>query len=63
MAAFNPKEIELAPIAPITEEKKIKFLNQLKNATGVFFTGGDQVKIMEVLKDESHFTNFKTELF
>jgi cyanophycinase-like exopeptidase len=36
---FNPKEIELAPIAPLTEEKKNKFLNQLKNATGVFFTG------------------------
>jgi len=53
LAAFNPMVIELAPIAPITEEKKIKFLNQLKNATGVFFTGGDQVKIMEVLKDES----------
>lgn len=53
LAAFNPKEIELAPIAPITEEKKSKFLNQLKNATGVFFTGGDQVKIMAVLKDES----------
>ena len=53
LAAFNPKEIELAPVAPITEEKKSKFLTQLKNATGVFFTGGDQVKIMEVLKDES----------
>ncbi len=56
---FNPREIELAPIAPITEEKKIKFLNQLKNATGIFFTGGDQVKIMEVLKDESLFQNLK----
>jgi cyanophycinase len=53
LVAFNPKEIELAPVAPITEEKKSKFLTQLKNATGVFFTGGDQVKIMEVLKDES----------
>ena len=59
LALFNPKEIELAPIAPITEEKKIKFLNQLKNATGVFFTGGDQVKIMEVLKDESLFQTLK----
>jgi len=59
LVLFNPKEIELAPIAPITEEKKIKFLNQLKNATGVFFTGGDQVKIMEVLKDESLFQNLK----
>ncbi|MDQ3748556.1 MAG: cyanophycinase [Acidobacteriota bacterium] len=53
LTAFNPKEIELAPVAPMTEEKKNKFLNQLKNATGVFFTGGDQVKTMAVLKDES----------
>jgi cyanophycinase len=53
LAAFNPKEIELAPVAPLTEEKKNKFLEQLKNATGVFFTGGDQVRIMEVLKDVS----------
>jgi cyanophycinase len=53
LTAFNPKEIELAPVAPMTEEKKTVFLNQLKNATGVFFTGGDQVKIMEVLKDAS----------
>jgi cyanophycinase len=52
-AAFNPKEIELAPIAPLNEQKKSKFLGQLKKATGVFFTGGDQVKIMDVLKDES----------
>jgi cyanophycinase len=59
LAAFNPKEIELAPVAPITEEKKSKFLTQLKNATGVFFTGGDQVKIMEVLKDESLFRALK----
>jgi len=59
LVIYNPKEIELAPIAPITEEKKTKFLNQLKNATGVFFTGGDQVKIMEVLKDESLFQNLK----
>lgn len=53
LTAFKPASIELAPVAPMTAEKKEKFLNQLKNATGVFFTGGDQVKIMDVLKDES----------
>jgi cyanophycinase len=52
LVAFNPKEVELAPVAPMTEEKKGKFLNQLKNATGVFFTGGDQVKTMAVLKED-----------
>lgn len=51
--AFKPQAVVLAPVAPITEEKKNTFLAQLKNATGVFFTGGDQVKTMEVLKDES----------
>lgn len=53
LVAFSPQMIELAPVAPMTEEKKMKFLSQLKNSTGVFFTGGDQVKTMEVLKDES----------
>ena len=50
---FHPKEIELAPIAPLTDETRSAFLNQLKNATGVFFTGGDQMKVMDVLKDET----------
>jgi len=45
--------IVLAPVAPLTAEKKSAFLSQLNDATGVFFTGGDQVKTMEVLKDES----------
>lgn len=53
LAAFSPQETEIAPIAPLTEEKKSKFLSQLKNATGIFFGGGDQVRIMNALKDES----------
>lgn len=53
MSGFEPNSIEMAPIAPITEEKKQNFLNQLKASTGVFFTGGDQVKIMNVLKDKA----------
>lgn len=47
------KAIVFAPVAPLTAEKKSAFLSQLNDATGVFFTGGDQVKTMEVLKDES----------
>lgn len=50
---FRPKNIELAPPAPLTAETKIKFLAQLEKATGVFFTGGDQVHIMNVLEDET----------
>lgn len=53
LAAFSPQETEVAPVAPLTEEKKSKFLSQLKNATGVFFGGGDQTRIMTALKDES----------
>jgi cyanophycinase len=53
MMEFKPDSIVLAPVAPLTDEKKAAFLAQLKQATGVFFTGGDQVKTMEVLKDAS----------
>lgn len=50
---FHPKDIELASVAPLNNETKMKFLAQLERATGVFFTGGDQVRIMDVLKDET----------
>lgn len=53
MAELGPRSIVLAPVAPLTEEKKNTLLAQLKDASGVFFTGGDQVKTMEVLKDGS----------
>lgn len=41
-----------APNAPLNSQAKFKFLEQLEQATGVFFSGGDQRKIMEVLADE-----------
>ena len=44
-----------APFRPLTEQSKTEFLQQLKEATGLFFTGGDQNKIMEVLQDETLF--------
>lgn len=50
-APFRTAAIEQAPNAPLTGAAREKFLSQLKDATGVFFTGGDQVKIMNVLKD------------
>ena len=53
LTAYNPNSIVLAPVAPLTDAKKAAFLDLLKQATGVFFTGGDQVKTMEVLKDAS----------
>jgi cyanophycinase len=50
---FPVVSFEHAPSAPLDADKRAKFLEQLKNATGVFFSGGDQNRIMEVLKDES----------
>lgn len=40
-----------APLRPLDDAAKIKFLEQLKTANGVFFTGGDQNRVMEVLRD------------
>lgn len=45
--------LEAAPFAPLDDAAKRKFGEQLKTATGVFFTGGDQNRIMDVLKDEN----------
>jgi cyanophycinase len=52
-APFPTEAIEAAPAAPFSDAAKVKFLNQLKQATGVFFSGGDQARIMNVLADES----------
>src|SRR5215813_12094973 len=53
LAPYPKAVIEAAPAAPLTEATKIKFLDQLKNATGVFFSGGDQGRIMDVLNDQA----------
>lgn len=45
--------LEHAPLRPLDEAAKVKFLQQLKEANGVFFTGGDQTRVMEVLQDET----------
>lgn len=37
---------------PLTEQTKAEFLQQLKEATGIYFTGGDQNRVMEVLQDK-----------
>lgn len=51
-AAANPGSVEHAPIRPLDAEKRAKFVGQLSQATGVYFGGGDQNRIMDVLKDE-----------
>jgi len=49
--ALHPESIEAAPVQPLTPESRAAFLKQLAAATGVFFSGGDQVRVMDVLKD------------
>ena len=48
-----------APIRPLDEAAKLNFLEQLKTSNGVFFTGGDQTRIMEVLSDEKLLNTLK----
>ncbi len=49
----NAGLVEHAPIRPLDDEKRRKFVEQLNGATGVFFSGGDQNRIMDVLADEA----------
>ena len=51
-AEANAGAIEHASVRPLDADKRAKFVFQLKDATGVFFSGGDQNRIMDVLKDE-----------
>ena len=55
-----PGEAACAPLAPLDAQgkagrldagSKTRFLQQLATSTGVFFTGGDQARIMDVLAD------------
>jgi cyanophycinase len=45
----RPGRIEAAPLAPLDAQKRKDLLAQLEAATAVFFTGGDQGRIMDVL--------------
>jgi cyanophycinase len=43
--------VEHAATRPLNAEKRARFIEQLRAATGVFFSGGDQNRIMDVLTD------------
>lgn len=49
--SYKTASFENAPTAPLDAEKRAQFINQLKSATGIFFTGGDQNRIMDILQD------------
>jgi cyanophycinase len=58
-SAYQIAWFENAPLAPLSEKTREQFLAQLKAATGVFFTGGDQNRIMDVLRDETLFQTLR----
>ena len=55
IAKVSKISVEKAPFSPLNTESKKQFLQQLKEANGVFFGGGDQNRVMEVLQDKTLF--------
>jgi cyanophycinase len=60
LAPFAPGEASCGPFAtldaqgkaaPLDEARRADALSRLSRATGVFFTGGDQARVMDVLAD------------
>jgi cyanophycinase len=51
LGALAPRTIEVAPAVAEMSTRREEFLRQLAGATGVFFSGGDQVRVMDVLSD------------
>lgn len=51
IATVSRIQLVRAPIRPLNEQGALEFLKMLDEATGVFFTGGDQNRVMEVVKD------------
>lgn len=47
----HPGRVDVAPFAPLDAAKRAQVLDLLRGATGVFFTGGDQARHMDVLAD------------
>lgn len=50
LSRYRTAEIIEAPRAPLNGDAQARLLTQLKNATGIYFTGGDQVRIMDACK-------------
>ncbi len=53
---FSPyrfARLEMAPQPPIAPAERGALLRQIERATGVFFAGGDQGRIMDVLRDQA----------
>lgn len=50
--AANAPVVEHAATRPLDPEKRAKLIAQIKDATGIYFGGGDQNRIMDVLRDD-----------
>ena len=48
----NAGDVVHAMTKPIDAAKRAKLVDQIREATGIYFGGGDQNRIMDVLKDE-----------
>lgn len=59
LRAAGAAEVEAAPLAPVEGEARSRVLSQLAAATGVFFSGGDQGKVMDVLRDRGLLAAFR----
>jgi cyanophycinase len=51
LGAHRPGRVSAAPAAPLSAAQREALLDQLREATGVFFSGGDQNRILDVLRD------------
>lgn len=49
--AHSGTSVEHAAMRPLDAQKRTRFIEQLKNASAVFFSGGDQNRVMDVLAD------------
>lgn len=48
---YRPAAIEAAPFAPLGPGDRGRMLSAIRRASGIFFGGGDQGRIMDVLQD------------
>jgi cyanophycinase len=53
LAPHRPGRVLAAPAAPLSASDRDTLLDQVRQATGVFFSGGDQNRILDVLRDEA----------
>jgi len=53
LAPYTPGAVQGTPVFPLGADDKARLRDQLAWATAVYFTGGDQGRIMDVLRDRS----------